>query len=197
MGVYLIKKQSAASVPTPPADQIALFVDSADDVLKTKDSSDVVRPSGVGTATELATVADPVAVDGGGEPNIGDLLVATNDTPPESEWSDPMVVVLSPVRQTAIKSGIIPAVIGELIRVDLTGGDATISLPAIAPTNQDREIWVKIRGAASGNTCTVNPDGTDEIDGAANYILDTDDEWVKLRSDGADPGGPSQWLQVG
>lgn len=50
------KKQSAASVPTPPSGEINTFIDSADDILKQKDSTGTVSVVGSGTVPVAADV---------------------------------------------------------------------------------------------------------------------------------------------
>lgn len=80
MGMITIKTQSSASVPLPAVDQLRVFVDSSDSILKTKDSFGVVRPSGVGTADELATTGAPVDVSASSPPTTGQFLMATTAT---------------------------------------------------------------------------------------------------------------------
>jgi hypothetical protein len=191
MGIITIKKQSSASVPLPATDHLRLFVDDADDILKTKDDLGTVRPSGVGTADELATVGAPVDVSSSVAPVIGSVLTA--DSPIVATWKAPGTVLLlgSPVVQAADKVGpiIYPAVIGDLIPCDVSGGTVTVNLPT-AVGNTNREIWVKLISAAT-NPCTINTAGIETIDGAATAVLNTDYEWIILRSDGAN------WMQLG
>lgn len=181
-----LNEQSAASVPTPGVGFQKVFLDSADGVLKTRDSSGVVRAFGVGTATDLGTTGDPVVIDSGAAPNPGDVLVATaGPVSPVATWQSPGTAgINSPVSQTVVQTGAISASWGQLIRVDITGGSATISLPtSVGFTN--REIGVKIIGLASSNTVTVSPFGGQTIDGAASFVMTTDNETLVLRSDGA------------
>lgn len=52
--------------------------------------------------------------------------------------------------------------------------------------NAGKTLTIKdISGNAVTNKVTVDADGTEAIDGALTYILDTNREWVVLRSDGA------------
>jgi len=190
MGMITLKKQSAASVPLPATDQLRLFVDSADDILKTKDDVGVVRPSGVGTADELATTGAPVDVSASAPPVLGSVLTA--DSAIAATWKAPGAVLLtgSPVAQTAVQAGpTYAASIGELVRVNVSGGAVAVNLPT-AVGNADREIWVKLVTAAAF-ACTVNTAGIETIDGAASAVLNTDYEWIILRSDGAN------WMQLG
>jgi hypothetical protein len=80
MGNIKLRKQSIAQTPIPALDQMSLFVDVADDILKTMDSSGNVRPQGVGTADELATSGGPVDVSASDPPMAGQFLVATSGT---------------------------------------------------------------------------------------------------------------------
>jgi hypothetical protein len=190
MGTVTIKKQSAVSVPNPATDQLRLFIDSADDILKTKDSLGVVRPSGVGTADELATTGAPVDVSGSAPPVLGGVLTA--DGAASATWKGPSTVYFkgSPVLQTAVQAGpTYNAAIQDLVRVDVSGGAVTVNLPTAVGTT-DREVWVKLVSLAT-NTCTVDAAGVQTIDGALTLTLTTDFEWAILRSDGAN------WMQVG
>lgn len=191
MGTVTIKKQSAVSVPLPATDQLRLFVDTADSILKTKDSVGVVRPSGVGTADELATTGAPVDVSASAPPAVGDVMTADSAT--AASWKNAYTVYLpgSPVTQTSIKVGptTYGAAIGELVRVNVAAGAVTVNLPT-AVGNTNREVWVKLVSLAT-NACTVDPSGAQTVDGAATATLSTDYEWIILRSDGAN------WMQVG
>lgn len=190
MGMVTIKKQSAVSVPVPETDHVRLFCTPAG-VLSIKDNNGDVFPSGVDTAGSLATAVDPVDVSLSAPPTVGGILTA--DTPTAATWKDPAAVLLygSQVRQTAVQTGptSYSAAIGDLVLVDVSSGLVTVDLPT-AVGNTDREIWVKLVSAATNN-CVVDPSGAETIDGAATFTLDTDYEWIVVRSDGAN------WIQVG
>jgi len=192
MGTVTIKKQSDVSVPNPATDQLRLFVDSADNILKTKDSLGVVRPSGVGTADELATASPfPVDVSASAPPVVGGVLTADSAT--AATWKAPTALYFkgSPVLQTAVQTGPTSynAAIQDLVRVDVSAGAVTVNLPT-AVGNTDKEVWVKLVSLAT-NTCTVDAAGVQTIDGALTATLTTDYEWIILRSDGAN------WMQIG
>ena len=188
MGMITIKIQSAASVPLPAVDQLRVFVDSSDSILKTKDSFGVVRPSGVGTADELATTGAPVDVSASSPPTVGQVLTAT--TPTSAVWSNPSGAALA---QTAVQvGGVSPAyssAVGELIRCDISGGDQTVNLPGSHSAGD--QIGIKVVSIASGNEASVLPNGGDLIDGAGSLSMNTDYEWAILQSDGTD------WMQIG
>lgn len=192
MGIFSLKKQSAASVVIPATDHLNLFVDSSDDIFKTKDSSGVVRPSGVGTADELATTGAPVDVSASPSPPAPNSLL-TADSPVAASWKDPATLNLwgSPVRQTGIQVGPVTygASIGDLVRADVSAGIVTVNLPT-AVGKTDREIWIKLVSAATFS-CVVNTAGVETVDGSPAAPLTTDGEWLILRSDGAN------WMQLG
>jgi hypothetical protein len=191
MGTVTIKKQSAVSVTLPQTDHLRLFVDSFDNILKTKDSLGVVRPSGVGTADELATTGAPVDVSASAPPVSGGVMTA--DSAVSASWKAPGVIYFkgSPVLQTAVHAGPAPysAAIQELVRVDVSANPVTVNLPT-AVGNTDKEVWVKLVSLAT-NTCTVDAAGAQTIDGSLTATLTTDYEWIILRSDGAN------WMQIG
>jgi len=184
MGAITLKKQSAVSVELPQTDQLRLFVDSADDILKTKDSSGTVRPSGVGTADELATTGSPVDVSASAPPIAGDVLTATSPT--AAIWQASGIGT-----QTAIQVGptTYAAVIGDFVRINVAAGAVLVNLPT-AVGNACKEITVKLVSVAT-YVCTVDGLGSQTIDGALVATLSTDYEWIVLRSDGAN------WMQVG
>lgn len=181
----IIRKYTAAEIPNAPADCLTFFVDSVDSILKAKDEAGVVFPFGVGTATELDTTGAPVVVSSSAPPVAGQVLMAVN--PGTAAWLEHFDLT-----QTAVQTGTYGAGVRELVRVSVTGGNRTVNLPT-AVGNANRRIMVKLVTTAIPvtNQCTITPFGGQTIDGAANYILDTDYEWVELYSDGAN------WMQVG
>lgn len=178
MGHPTIKEQSAVSVTLPQPNKHRLFVDSADQILKTKDSLGNVRPSGVGTASELGTTGAPVNVDASAPPNVGDLLVATG--PAAAIWQPP-----APTGYTVVAlqtgPGSYNAAVNEAVPVDVTGGVFTVNLPAGHAAGD--KILVKLRGLAT-NLLTVDADGAETIDGALTFDLTTNDESAEFMSDG-------------
>jgi len=189
---FTFVKTPEVGVTNPPAGSLRLFADDADSIVKTKDENGVVRPAISGTATDLATTGDPVVIDSAGAPSPGHVLAATvGPANPVATWQNPRAAgVSTPVVQTAIQTGVISASIDQLVRVNISGGSSTVNLPT-AVGNTNREIWVKLVSAASGNTCTIDAAGVETIDGAATLVMNTDYEWANLRSDGAN------WMQIG
>jgi hypothetical protein len=173
--------QTAVSVPLPAVGYQRIFLDRADQILKTKDSGGVVRPFGVGTATDLAVTGGggPVAIDGGPVPAVGYALLATSSN--TADWQQ-----LPPASlQSAVQTGALTGDVGTLVRANITGGNATHALPtAVGRTN--RQIEYKIIGLASGNTVTITPLALEEIDEVnAPFVMTTDNEYLVLRSNGA------------
>jgi len=183
MAIVTITPQSAVSVPPPAPGDLTLFVDSADSILKTKDSGDVVRPSGVGTADELATTGAPVDVSAANPPNPGDRLRA--NTPIDAAWAPDFNV--TPIQV----GGPFAATFDQLVRVNVTGAPIQVDLPAVHTVGQ--KVGVKIIGLAT-NATTIDGNGN-TIDGAATLVLAAapinDYAWAILMSDG------TNWMQVG
>jgi hypothetical protein len=71
------------------------------------------------------------------------------------------------------------------IRVDLSGGNVTIDLPQAGP-NAGRLLFIKIVDVGGcGSTLTINPDGSETIDGAATETSSVAFEAFTIQSDGA------------
>jgi hypothetical protein len=185
MGTATIKKQSAVSVPLPATDELRLFVDTADDILKTKDSANVVRPSGVGTADELATMGAPVDVSAAAPPVAGDVLTATSPT--LAIWSPPAPTGYA-VTALQVGPGSYSAAVNEAVPVDVTAGLFTVNLPAGHAAGD--KILVKLVGLATNNV-VVDADGGEFIDGVLTFSLTTNDESAEFLSDG------TNWYWIG
>lgn len=68
------------------------------------------------------------------------------------------------------------------IRCDCTTGNMTINLPTAASSNGQMLIIKKIDGTA--NTVTIDPNGTELIDGGANVAIGTLNETKIIQSNG-------------
>lgn len=66
----------------------------------------------------------------------------------------------------------------EFIAVDATGGAVTIALPAVASTRVGKVYTVK-KVDSSGNAASINPNGSETIDGSAT-TLDITTQWAAL-----------------
>ena len=117
MGTLTFKIQTSGTVPLPSADQVRLFVDSSDSILKTVDSTGTIRPSGVGTASELATTGgSPVDISGSVPPSAGQILIATG--PNAAAWGDPAAAAAAELVTTGAPvdvSGSAPPSAGQLL----------------------------------------------------------------------------------
>lgn len=180
MGTHLIKEQSEASVETPPPGKLALFSNSDNSgILSTKDSSDVVRPSGVGTADELATTGAAVVVSAASPPIAGDRLKAL--TPTAAAWAPDWTV-----QAAQVGPGPFAADADDLVPVDVTAGPIQVDLPATHTAGQ--KVCVKVIGPANF-IATIDGNGS-LIDGDATLDLTTEDESAILVSNG------TNWMQV-
>ena len=185
---FTLVKTAPGGVSNAPAGKIRVFANVNNSMLYTIDEFGAVRPNGVGLATDLATTGDPVNIDSAGAPQPGWVLTATaGPSSPIAIWQPNTSVTVVAEQTGAI--GVVA--LGDLILVEISaGGNATLTLPDAAG-GLNEEIWVKMTSVANSNTITITPDAGDTIDGAATYVLTTDHEWVKLRSDG------TNWMQVG
>lgn len=75
----------------------------------------------------------------------------------------------------------------DYIRLDTTANAVTVSLPALAEAGQQPYTFKWVGGA---NAATIDS-GTDNIDGAPDYVFDTVRDSVTLRP------GPTEWEIVG
>ena len=101
--------------------------------------------------------------------------------------------VVTPVKGgwtvTAVKTGAYTAAWGELVRCDPSGGGFTVTLPS-AVGRAGESVAVK-NTTTSTNTITIDGDGSETIDGAANVTITTSRGRAVLVSDG------SGWLVTG
>lgn len=193
--IITLLSMDPGDVPIPDAGEVSLFADSTDsNIPKYKDELDVVRVLSFGTASELATTQNPVEVDGGAAPAVGDVLVASATMPaPAAGWQPPTALPgVVRWRTGAALTGAFAPNVGQINRVALAGGNATCTLPA-ASANDDREVWFKVTDVPGGNTLTVSAFGGDTIDGNPSVILQYTAEWAKFRAHAAS----NTWHQVG
>lgn len=67
----------------------------------------------------------------------------------------------------------------------ISGGGNTISLPTIGAFLQGQYVTIKdSSGTAGANNLTIDANGTDTIDGAGTYVINTNYGFVSLMSDG-------------
>lgn len=76
----------------------------------------------------------------------------------------------------------------HLVYADTTGGNITLTLPALAGVTQN--VVYSFQKTAAANTLTLDADGSETIDGAATLALTAQHARVDLVSNG------SQWLTI-
>lgn len=77
--------------------------------------------------------------------------------------------------------------IDRVLKADASGGAVTVNLPSAAPNLVEYTV---IKSDATGNTVTVDPAGSETINGSATRVLSAQWETVTLRSDG------SNWIAI-
>ena len=90
---------------------------------------------------------------------------------------------------TALKTANYTASNWEMVLVNLVGAssDVTVTLPA---ASSDKQVAVKIAGAAMGKRVIVDGNASETIDGETTKILDSDYESIHMISDG------SNWWRI-
>lgn len=83
---------------------------------------------------------------------------------------------------TAVQTGAYTAAWGETVRADPSGGGFTVTLPTAAG-NAGRRITVK-NTTSSTNAITIDADGSETIDGAADATISTANGSLTFESDG-------------
>lgn len=88
----------------------------------------------------------------------------------------------SPIATVTNNTTLDPAIDGGTVLVDATAGNVTITLPTAASADERKYNVKKVD--ASVNTVTVDADGAETIDGAANYVLTVQYQSVSVQSNG-------------
>jgi hypothetical protein len=117
----------------------------------------------------------------GGDDDIAAATIGSlffDGTPPQHIYTDGFVEVDNAASPYSVVLGV------KLVAVDSTAGVVTVNLPSIATFGPGQEVQVKdAGGVAQTNNITLAPStGSETIDGAANYTLNTNNGWVTLRS---------------
>lgn len=84
---------------------------------------------------------------------------------------------------TRAASGAIIAAIGEIVRCDPSGAGFTVTLPLINIFNENQMVVIK-NTTSSANVITINGNGAQTVDGAANTTIAVGFGSVTLMSDG-------------
>jgi len=84
---------------------------------------------------------------------------------------------------TGVKTSVYTASYREFVRVDSTSGAFAVNLPAA--TGNEGE-WVEFKNASeSTNPVTLDPSGSETIDGQATYTINQPREFIRLVSNGS------------
>lgn len=84
-----------------------------------------------------------------------------------------------------------PAQVGTVFNVDATGGAVTINLPSIALVTSLPKMYGFVKTDSTGNAVTLDPDGTDTLQGGANFVLDVQNQGCNLIAD--TDAAPDDW----
>lgn len=77
-----------------------------------------------------------------------------------------------------------------VLRVDATAGSKTV--PLLAASSCKNQLLAIVKTDSGSNTVTIDPNGSDTINGASTYILRSANEFVWAQSDGT-----SNWVVLG
>lgn len=130
------------------------------------------RAASLKTATTTVTIGSAVA------PSVGMVLTAINST--SASWQ---------AGNRLLQSATTNPPVNTLCKQTLAGSNITVNLPATHTAGDI--VRVKMTSVAGGNTITIDPSGTQTIDGALTYQMVTDWECVTCESDG------TNWLITG
>ena len=136
--------------------------------------------------------ANPVVADSAGR--FGDIFLTSADYKVVLTDADDVTIwTADPVRSPAADSTVVLGKTttytvstsdkGKLIAADATGGAFTITLPAAA-TAGDGFLVEVIKIDSSSNAVTVDADGSETINGDADFALSSQYAWGKFRTDG-------------
>jgi parallel beta-helix repeat protein len=145
----------------------------------------VMRRSGV-TLGYLTQTDDFFAI-GDGTGSIADLLRFYMSTSSPGRQIEALVQMKTKgiVRNTATKTANYTLTqTDEVILADASSGAFTLTLPSAASVGAGQEYTIK-KIDGSTNAITIDPNGTETIDGAATYSLASQWKYVTIVSDGA------------
>ena len=139
------------------------------------------------SATNAATSETNAATS---EANAAASATAAQDAAAASQWKDVVYItnVDSPVSITDADSG-------KLYSVNTSGGNVVFNLPAISGLTLSAPWSIGVKKTdTSANTVTINPNGTDVIDGNASATISQAETGLVVIPD-ADPA-PDEWTTL-
>jgi hypothetical protein len=183
----------AGRFPVAVTQRTAKFVDLnagggsaivATDVFKPAYGADNQTVSKLASDGEHVGMITGVDADGGPIVGVGPMFKALSLAYQQGTAG----AALPPMNVTAVKTGVYAAQVGDLVRVNPTGGGFAPTLPEVGAWNKGLRIAFK-NVSASNNAVTVTPDGADTIDGAATFVMNQGRQYVEFVSDGT-----SDWM---
>ena len=108
--------------------------------------------------------------------------IAWTDILAEATAASANTIELQPEIKTATYTAVL-ADEGKCFLVDTTAGAVTINLDAAGTLGTNYVLAIKVTNAT--NNVTIDPNGTETIDGALTKVLDTLYDWVVIVSDGS------------
>lgn len=137
------------------------------------------RASSSQTADQIKTSGTAVTI-ASTPPTAGQILMASSGT--AASWQS------LETQTTVTAAGSVTAALNQLLLVSVAAGAVTVNLPAGHVAGN--RIRVKLTTAAT-NTCTIDANSTETIDGQLTLVMSNDYEWVDLVSNG------TSWFQLG
>lgn len=112
-----------------------------------------------------------------------ELAIVDNDSTPVTKKVTRINLGKGIIEPTAKTGNYTVTANDETILGNATSGQITFSLPAVSGT-QGKRYWFK-KVDSSNNGVVIDPDGSETIDGAANYQLTVQYESILVESDGS------------
>jgi len=176
---YLLRPiDPSTELPTPPTGTAIIFRDEADDVIKVKTDSGVsslISPgdisfSSVDAKTTLVAADTLLLLDS-----------ADSDETKKITLTNLRKVLSDSVATITNTDSPYSAVYNRTILVNPNGDDVDIELPD--PTVLPGGI-ITVKRITAGDTVTILPNGTEDIEDAASYVVAAQYDSVRLVSDG-------------
>ncbi len=173
------------SALTTAADKM-IYTDGSDSYQVTDLTSQARNLLDDATAADQRTTLGLVAVASSG--NASDVTSAVNPTNYTKASNDvdghlsgidsKFATTLALPQYQSVSSTPITGAVNYHYSVDTSGGAIEIDLPAISGLTTGQRIYIKLKTA--GNDLTLDPNGSDTIDGQASYTLDVQHSAITL-----------------